>query len=76
LVKQLKQWCTNPPRLAILEPGDQLQAETNAFDKYWGGVLKARNNDDKEHVCRYANGCFKSAEVNYHSNEKELLALK
>jgi len=76
LVKQLKQLCTNLPRLAIPEPGDQLIVETDAPDKYWGGVLKVRKNNDKEHVCRYANGCFKPAEVSYHSNEKELQALK
>jgi len=76
LVKQLKQLCTNLPRLAIPEQGDQLIVETDAPDKYWGEVLKAKKNDNKEHVCRYANGCFKPAEVNYHSNEKELLALK
>jgi len=76
LVRQLKQLCTNLPRLAIPEPGDRLIVETDASDKYWGGVLKERKNDNREHVCRYANGCFKPAEINYHSNEKELLALK
>jgi len=76
LVKQLKQLCTNLPRLAIPELGDQLIVETDASDKYWGGVLKAKKNDNKELVFRYANGCFKLAEINYHSNEKELLALK
>jgi len=76
LVKQLKSLCQNLPRLAIPEPGDQLIVETDASEKYWGGVLKAKKNDNREHVCRYANGCFKPAEINYHSNEKELLALK
>jgi len=76
LVKQLKQLSTNLPTLAIPERGDQLIVETDASHKYWGGVLKAKKNDNKEHVCRYANGCFKPTEINYHSNEKELLALK
>jgi len=76
LVKQLKTLCTNLPRLAIPEPGDQLIVETDASDKYSGGVLKAKKNDSVEQVCRYANGCFKPAEFNYHSNEKELLTLK
>jgi len=67
LVKQLKSLCKNLPRLAIPEPGDQLIVETDASEKYWGGVLKAENNDNREHVCRYANGCFKPAEINYHS---------
>jgi len=40
LVRQLKQLCTNLPRLVIPEPGDQLIVEIDASDKYWGGVLK------------------------------------
>jgi len=62
--------------LAKPTEGDQLIIETDASKKYWGGVLKAKKADDKEHVCRYANGSFKPAEIHYHSTEKELLALK
>jgi len=76
LVQQLKRLCTNLPKLAIPKYGDQLIVETDASDQYWGGVLKAKKADNKEHICRYANGSFKPTEVNYHSNEKELLALK
>ena len=50
LVKQLKTLCTNLPRLAIPEPGDQLIVETDASDKYSGGVLKAKKNDSVEQV--------------------------
>ena len=75
IVRQLKQMCQKLPRLAIPDTGDKLIVETDASDKYWGGVLKAQKGD-KEYICRYANGSFKPAEVNYHSNEKELLALK
>ena len=75
IVKQLKQLCTNLPRLAIPETGDQLIVETDASERYWGGVLEAKKGDT-EHSCRYANVSFKPAEVNYHSNEKELLGLK
>jgi len=56
LVKQLKQLCTNLSRLAIPEPGDQLIVERVASEKNWEGVLKAKKSDNKEHVCRYANG--------------------
>ena len=76
LVQQLKKLYTNLSRLAIPEPSEKLIVETNASDKYWGGVLKARKPYEKEHIDRYANGCFKPAEINYHSNEKELLTLK
>jgi len=64
------------PKLAIPEEGDKLIVETNASDNYWGGVLKAKKADGKEHICRYANSSFKPVEINYHSNEKELLTLK
>ena len=76
LVQQFKKLCANLPRLAVPEPGDKLIIETDASDKYWGGVPKARKVDEKEHIHSYANGCFKPVETNYHSNKKELLALK
>jgi len=62
--------------LSIPKEGDQLIVETDASEKCWGGLLKAKKVDGKGHVCRYANGSFKPAEINYHSNEKKLLVLK
>ncbi|XP_074325347.1 uncharacterized protein LOC141662740 [Apium graveolens] len=62
------------PKLYHLEPDDKLIIETDASDEYWGGVLKAVNSD-KELICRYASESFKDAEKNYHSNEKEYLAV-
>jgi len=64
------------PKLAIPEEGDQFIIEIDASDFYWGGILEVRKSGNKEYICRYANGSFKPAKVNYHSNEKELLALK
>ena len=64
LAQQLKTVCIKLPRLAIPEPDDQLIVETDSSEKYWGGVLKAKKADGKEHICRYANGSFKPAEIN------------
>ena len=61
LVQQLKKLCNQLPKLAIPEDSDQLIVETDASDLYWGGVLKAKKSDNKEHICRYANGSFKPA---------------
>lgn len=51
-------------------------------DLIGGGILKARsntefdsNNQPIEHICIYASGTFRAAELNYHSNEKKLLAI-
>jgi hypothetical protein len=56
-------------------PKEPLIIETDASDKYWGGILKAQPEEGPELICGYASGTFKPAEQNYHSNEKELLAL-
>nr|WNH14473.1 reverse transcriptase [Physostegia virginiana caulimovirus 1] len=53
---------------------DKLHIETDASDLFWGGVLKATK-DDEEFICRFTSGSFKAAEKNYHSNDKELLAV-
>ena len=76
LVQQLKKLCVQSPKLAKPEEGDQLIFETDASGKYQGGVLKAKEANDKEHLCRYANGSFKPTKIDYHSNEKQLLAPK
>ena len=72
----MKKLCVQLSKLTIPEARDQLIVETDAFDRYCEGVLKAKKADSKEHICRYANGSFKPAEINYHSNEQELLTLK
>ena len=61
----------------VHHPGhkEPLIIETDASDKYWGGILKAQPEEGPELICGYASGTFKPAEQNYHSNEKELLAL-
>lgn len=46
-----------------------------ASDLCWGTALRRIENNTK-HFYRYAFGSFKQAELNYHSNVKELLAIK
>ncbi|QED42829.1 enzymatic polyprotein [Silene caulimovirus A] len=70
LKKNLKEF----PKLYHPDINDQLIIETDASDRYWGGILKAVH-DGKELICRYCSGSFKAAELNYHSNEKEILAV-
>ena len=50
--------------------------ETDASQEYWGAILKARVDDKDEYLCRYTSGSFQGPELNYHSNEKEYLAVK
>ncbi|KAJ9562266.1 hypothetical protein OSB04_007426 [Centaurea solstitialis] len=71
---KVKKNLTTFPKLYHPLPEDKLIIETDASGEYWGGVLKAINSD-QELICRYASGSFKDAEKNYHSNEKEYLAV-
>lgn len=40
------------------------------------GVTDLGNSEYTEKLCRYTSGSFQNAELNYHSNEKEYLAVK
>lgn len=74
-VRKVKSKVQNLPPLKLPEEGEELIIETDASDNYWGAVLKSRNADKVERLCRYASGTFKDAEKKYHSNEKEILAV-
>ena len=69
VVKRLKEKCKNLPRLGFPTSSDNLILKTAALDNHWGVI-------DQEKIFRNASGTFKPAEKNYHSNEKELLAIK
>nr|WNO44364.1 Polymerase polyprotein [Dahlia mosaic virus] len=75
-IKKIKKGLINFPKLYLPKPEDSLIIETDASDNFWGGVLKAQTTEGQELICRYCSGTFKPAEANYHSNEKELLAVK
>lgn len=77
-MKKVKKNLTSFPPLHHPLPDEKLIIETDASDDYWGGMLKAvqiTNDNPVELICRYASGSFKPAERNYHSNEKETLAV-
>ncbi|KAI3678913.1 hypothetical protein L6452_38217 [Arctium lappa] len=74
VVKKIKKHIGTLPKLYNPGPNDTLIIESDASESYWGGVLKAKV-DGGEIISRYASGSFKAAEKNYHSNEKEILAL-
>lgn len=56
-------------------PEDQVIIETDASKEYWGAVSKAKTETNEE-LRRYTSGSFQGSELNYHSNEKEYLAVK
>lgn len=73
---KIKKGLNEFPKLYHPNPEDQLIIETDASNDFWGGILKAKTKDDtNELICRYTSGSFKAAELNYHSNEKEILAI-
>jgi len=74
-IKKIKKNLTSFPKLYLPQKEDFLIIETDASNDFWGGVLKAKTTE-KEEICKYTSGSFKQAERNYHSNEKELLAVK
>jgi hypothetical protein len=74
-VEKIKKAVKHLPPVHHPGPKEPLIIETDASDKYWGGILKAQPMEGPELICGYASGTFKTAEQNYHSNEKELLAL-
>jgi len=74
-VDKIKKAIKNLPPVHHPGPEEPLIIETDASDNYWGGILKAKQSDGLELICGYASGTFKPAEKNYHSNEKEILAL-
>lgn len=63
------------PKLYHPKLTDSLIIETDASGSFWGGILKAKTENSEELICRYTSGSFKAAELNYHSNEKEILAV-
>jgi hypothetical protein len=74
-VDKIKKAIKNLPPVHHPGQDEPLIIETDVSEHYWGGILKAKQMDDPELICGYASGTFKPAEKNYHSNEKEILAL-
>ncbi|KAL2543261.1 RNA-directed DNA polymerase [Abeliophyllum distichum] len=76
-VQKIKRKIKDLPSLYHPKTGDNMIIETDAFQEFWGGVLKALDsNDSIEKLCSYSSGTFTDAEKNYHINKKEILAMK
>lgn len=77
-IRKIKNKLKDFPTLYQPQDEDLMILETDASQEYWSGVLKAKSlkNDNQEMLCRYTSGTFTGAELNYHSNEKEWLAVK
>ncbi|KAL2237279.1 UNVERIFIED_CONTAM: putative enzymatic polyprotein [Sesamum indicum] len=56
-VRELKQVCSNLPKLAIPQDGDELVAYTDANDYKWAAVLMKKTTTGEE-PCRYTGGLF------------------
>ena len=74
-VDKIKKQLISLPVLYHPGPEDLMIIETDASKEYWGAVLKAKT-ETNEVLCRYTSGSFQGPELNYHSNEKEYLAVK
>ena len=71
IVKRLKDICSYLPKLRLPNENDNLILQIDALDKYWATILKT----DFGEICHYTSGTFNNNQINYDSNEKELLAI-
>ena len=77
-IDKIKKKITVLPPMYIPKEEEKLIIETDASQTYWGGILKAETfieNNRIEKICAYASGTFQGAQLNYHSNELEILAI-
>ncbi|KAL0463176.1 UNVERIFIED_CONTAM: putative enzymatic polyprotein [Sesamum latifolium] len=74
-IQELKQVCSNLPKLAIHQDEDKLVVYTYANDYRWAAVLMKKSTTGEE-PCRYTGGLFsvQQAQV-WHVNEKEFFAV-
>ncbi|KAL0427946.1 UNVERIFIED_CONTAM: putative enzymatic polyprotein [Sesamum latifolium] len=74
-VRELKQVCSNLPKLAIPQDEDELVVYTYANDYRWAAVLMKKTTKGEE-PCRYTRGLFSEQQAQvWHINEKEFFAL-
>ncbi|KAL2225189.1 UNVERIFIED_CONTAM: Enzymatic polyprotein, partial [Sesamum indicum] len=72
-VRELKQVCSNLPKLAIPQDRDELVVYTDANDYKWAAVLMKKTTTGEE-PCRYTGGLFSEQQAKvWHINEKEFL---
>ncbi|KAL0288502.1 UNVERIFIED_CONTAM: movement protein [Sesamum radiatum] len=72
-VRELKQVCSNLPKLAIPQDEDELLVYTDANDYRWAAVLMKKTTTGEEPY-RYTGGLFSEQQAQvWHINEKEFL---
>ncbi|KAL0416620.1 UNVERIFIED_CONTAM: hypothetical protein Slati_3493900 [Sesamum latifolium] len=75
MVRELKQVCSNLPKLAIPLDEDELVVYTDANDYRWAAVLMKRTTTGEE-PCRYTGELFSEQQAQvWHINEKEFFAV-
>ncbi|KAL0456891.1 UNVERIFIED_CONTAM: Enzymatic polyprotein [Sesamum latifolium] len=74
-VRELKQVCSNLPKLAIPQDEDELVVYTDANDYRWAAVLMKKTTTGEE-PCRYTGGLFSEQQAQvWHINKKEFFAV-
>ncbi|KAL2240884.1 UNVERIFIED_CONTAM: hypothetical protein Sindi_0729600 [Sesamum indicum] len=74
-VRELKQVCSNLPKLAIPQDGDELVVYTDANDYRWAAVLTKKTTTGEE-PCRYIRGLLSKQQAKVrHINEKEFFVV-
>ncbi|KAL0412022.1 UNVERIFIED_CONTAM: hypothetical protein Slati_3791900 [Sesamum latifolium] len=74
-VRELKQVCSNLPKLAIPQDDDELVVYTDANDSRWAAVLMKRTTTGEEPF-RYTGRLFSEQQAQvWHINEKEFFAV-
>ncbi|KAL0345430.1 UNVERIFIED_CONTAM: hypothetical protein Sradi_4374300 [Sesamum radiatum] len=74
-VRELKQFCSNLPKLVIPQDEDELVVYTDANDYRWATVLMKKATIGEE-PCRYTGGLFSEQQAQvWHINEKEFFAI-
>ncbi|KAL0454941.1 UNVERIFIED_CONTAM: putative enzymatic polyprotein [Sesamum latifolium] len=74
-VRELKQVCSNLPKLAISQDEDELVVYTDANDYRWAAVLMKKSTTGEE-PCRYTGGLFSEQQAQvWHINEKEFFTV-
>ncbi|QRW20628.1 Retrotransposable element Tf2 protein [Rhizoctonia solani] len=73
--RELKSLVTKSPVLIHSKPDQPYYLETNASGVAMGAILSQRGEDNRLHPIAYMSKSFSSAEANYDTHNKELLAI-
>jgi hypothetical protein len=75
LLNKLKKHVKVLPCLGLPSPNTFKIVETNASEIGYGGILKQRTFNSKEQFVRYHSGIWNTAQQNYSTIKKEILAI-